>query len=189
MERSENTLTEKTETDFYLDLLVLSWRSSSSEEICLPRPPVGFCCRKLSRDTLAVEWDPRSESSRLLPALCARDQEHSPHNSRRPPQATAQATCGPVTPYQHVMGERRCGSPRGPGPTPDGPGAISGQIPPYRRALSQFFLEEQVDLAFLDSRQSRASCNNVAAASRRWEVSGKVSRQATARQDNKKRPW
>ena len=138
MERSENALTENTETDFYLDLLVLSWRSSSSEEICLPRPPVGFCCRKLSRDTLAVEWDPRSESSRLLPALCARDQEHSPHNSRRPPQATAQATCGPVTPYQHVMGERRCGSPRGPGPTPDGPGAISGQIPPYRRALSQF---------------------------------------------------
>ena len=107
MERGENALTENTETDFYLDLLVLSWRSSSSEEICLPRPPVGFCCRKLSRDTLAVEWDPRSESSRLLPALCARDQEHSPHNSRRPPQATAQATCGPVTPYQHVMGERR----------------------------------------------------------------------------------
>ena len=68
MVRSENALTENTETDFYLDLLVLSWRSSSTEEICLPRPPVGFCCRKLSRDTLAVEWDPRSESSRLLPA-------------------------------------------------------------------------------------------------------------------------
>ena len=122
------------------------------------------------------------------PPTCAQPQEHSPHNSRRPPQATAQATCGPVTPYQHVMGERRCGSPRGPGPTPDGPGAISGQIP-YRRALSQFSKEEQVDLALLDSRQSRASCNNVAGASRRWEASGKVSRQATARQDNKKRPW
>ena len=51
------------------------------------------------------------------------------------------------------------------------------------------FLQEQVDLALLDSRQSRASCNNVPGASRRWEVSGKVSRQATARQDNKKRPW
>ena len=34
-----------------------------------------------------------------------------PHNSHRPPQATAQATCGPVTPYQHVMGwGRRAGA-------------------------------------------------------------------------------
>ena len=150
MERSENALTENTETDFYLDLLVLSWRPSSSEEICLPRPPVGFCCRKLSRDTLPVEWDPRSpESSRLLPALCARDQEHSPHNSRRPPQATAQATCGPVTPYQHVMGERRPqlrpGSPRRAGPGAARTRRYFGADFVPARMLA-IFHEEQVEL-------------------------------------------
>ena len=188
MERSENALTENTETDFYLDLLVLSWRSSSTEEICLPRPPVGFCCRKLSRDTLAVEWDPRSESSRLLPAP---PETKSIHPTTVVDRHKQQQRRRLVDLLRHInmlwaKGAAALRAVRARRRTD--PALFRGRFL-YRRALSQFSKEEQVDLALLDSRQSRASCNNVAGASRRWEASGKVSRQATARQDNKKRPW
>ena len=72
-----------------------------------------------------------------------------------------------------------------PGPAPHGHGAISGQIL-YRRACSQFSMRSKwSSSALLDSQLSRASCNNLAA----WGVGGPTGRQASARQDNKKRPW
>ena len=166
MERSENALTENSETDFYLDLLVLSWRSSSTEEICLPRPPVGFCCRKLSRDTLAVEWDPRSESSRLLPAPPETKSIHPTTVVDRHKQQRRRL----VDLLRHInmlwaKGARSSGRALrdAPGPAPHGHGAISGQIL-YRRACSQFSMRSKwSSSALLDSQLSRASCNNLAA--------------------------
>ena len=82
------------------------------------------------------------------PPTCAQPQEHSPHNSRRPPQATAQATCGPVTPYQHVMGERRSELRPGSPTRRAGPGAARtrryfGARILYRRACSQFSMRSK----------------------------------------------
>ena len=107
----------------------------------LPRPPVALWVQEAGgRDTLGAV---------LLPPTCAEPQEHSPHNSRRPPQATAQATCGPVTPYQHVMGERRPqlrpGSPRRAGPGAARTRRYFGADFVPARMLA-IFHEEQVEL-------------------------------------------
>ena len=108
----------------------------------LPRPPVALWVQEAGgRDTLGAVL--------LLPPTCAQPQEHSPHNSRRPPQATAQATCGPVTPYQHVMGERRPqlrpGSPRRAGPGAARTRRYFGADFVPARMLA-IFHEEQVEL-------------------------------------------
>ena len=71
-----------------------------------------------------------------------------------------------------------------PGPAPHGHGAISGQIL-YRRACSQFSSRSKWSFpALLDSRLSRASPAIICAAP---GVCGPAT--ASARQDNKKRPW
>ena len=161
MERSEKALTENTETDFYLDLLVLSWRSSSTEEICLPRPPVGFCCRKLSRDTLAVEWDPRSESSRLLPAP---PETKSIHPTTVVDRHKQQQRRRLVDLLRHInmlwaKGARSSGRALqrdAPGPAPHGHGAISGPIVVPARLLAIFHEGASGAEALLDSQQSLA---------------------------------
>ena len=183
MERSENALTENSETDFYLDLLVLSWRSSSTEEICLPRPPVGFCCRKLSRDTLAVEWDPRSESSRLLPA---------------PPETKSIHPTTVVARHKQQQRRRLVDLLR----------HINMLWAKGAAALRAVRARRRTDPALFRGRfRTGAHSRNFPRRSKstwryltpgkvappaimwRGEASGKVSRQATARQDNKKRPW
>ena len=101
------------------------------------------------RSLVPGSWRQGYPGCRPPQSTCAEPQEHSPHNSRRPPQATAQATCGPVTPYQHVMGERRPqlrpGSPRRAGPAAARTRRYFGADFVPARMLA-IFHEEQVEL-------------------------------------------
>ena len=81
-------------------------KSARSDKRCLPLNVLacGGAPRDVASAAAAVSlWKEVGSAGR---DTCA-PQDHSPHNSHRPPQATVRATCGPVTPYQHVMGERR----------------------------------------------------------------------------------
>ena len=167
--------------DFYLELLVLSCPGLRRCSFHGRRSLSG--CRKLEA---GIPWVPSSSS--LLPAPSRKSIHPTTVVDRHKQQRRRLVDLLRHINMLWAKGARSSGRALrdAPGPAPHGHGAISGQIL-YRRACSQFSMRSKwsssVQEALLEVAPPAIMCQPEAL------VVQQAGRQATARQDNKKRPW